>query len=106
MLRLYGQNDWDQSWAVVTEVVVAERYLIAVSEGRGGKATFDLGIDGGSAGPITLAKAGVDASVVYQQNTSGAYISVDPAVVMYRAFRVFDSEWLTEVGTGFALRLL
>lgn len=94
-----GDLSWDRDWVVVTEVMTADRGVVAVSSKAGAEMTIDLGVDLGAAN-VRLGEVTADASVGYQSSMASAYLFTEPTAVMFRARRVksgiFSSPEVTE----------
>lgn len=89
--RFSGPDDtsrsWDPQWAVVTEVMTADRGLVAVASDSGAECTVDLGVALGAAN-VTLGDASVNASIAHKAHMASAYLFTEPTAVMYRARRL------------------
>lgn len=92
MLAAYNRtHDWDRSWVVVTSLVTASRFAVAVSASASGEASLDLGVQ---AGPASLANASAGAAFAHRKDMAAAFFSALPAPVMYEAWRV-DTSFFT-----------
>ena len=81
-----GQS-WKADWAVVSEVMIADRGLVTVASKAGAECVLDLGVKLGTE-HVSLGDASVDASIVHQAHMAAAYQFAEPTVVMYRARRL------------------
>jgi hypothetical protein len=82
--RLENWN-WKDDWIVVTGLVTADRYAIAVSAKEGASASLDLGV---TAGPPILANASANAAFTTSEHMASAVISTNPAPVMFEGWKV------------------
>lgn len=89
--RFFGPDgvsrSWDPDWAVVTEVMTADRGLVAVASESGAECTVDLGVELGAAN-VSLGDASANASIAHKAHMASAYLFTEPSAVMYRARRV------------------
>lgn len=89
--RFFGPDgtsrSWDPKWAVVTEVMTADRGLVAVASESGAECTVDLGVELGAAS-VSLGDASANASIAHKAHMASAYLFTEPTAVMYRARRL------------------
>ncbi len=82
-----AERSWDPDWAVVTEVMSADRGLVAVASDSGAECTVDLGVKLGAVS-VSLGDASAEASIAHKAHMASAYLFTEPTAIMYRARRL------------------
>lgn len=95
MISLFRARDgrWAEDWCVVSEVYVASRSFVAVSDGNEASLSIDLGAKPAGAF-LDLASVNAGAHIGNTSHVAGKVLALDPAVLTFGIRRV-DRDWTT-----------
>lgn len=92
------KSKWVKGWIFVSEIMTADRSIIAVSKKAGASVAFDLGLDA-TTPVLDLGSAKADAKIAKQDSMEAVSLSMAPKVLTYGARKVYKGWWWTkEVG--------